>query len=120
MVILSTVGPEGHRTQASKACLAALFLTDPVDDREKLVYTKGSRVDGTCEWIKTNPLYKSWLGFHSQLLWLSGGRRRDKDGSGRTVLYEAAWNGHEAVVRLLLEKGADVEAKDELGRTVLV
>jgi ankyrin repeat protein len=29
-----------------------------------------------------------------------------------TALHFAAWYGHEAVVRLLLEKGADAAAKD--------
>ncbi|PVH74235.1 hypothetical protein DL98DRAFT_658902 [Cadophora sp. DSE1049] len=51
------------------------------DDREKLIQTKGLRVDGTCEWIKTNKLYNSWIHSHSQLLWLSGG-----PGKGKTML----------------------------------
>jgi ankyrin repeat protein len=34
-----------------------------------------------------------------------------KDDTGRTALYSAAAGGHEAVVRLLPEKGPDVEAK---------
>jgi hypothetical protein len=61
--------------------LTALFLTDPRDDREKLIHIKGSRVDGTCEWIKSNKLYNSWLHARSQLLWLSGG-----PGKGKTML----------------------------------
>jgi len=42
---------------------------------------KGSKVDGTCEWIKKNVLYRSWLSSDSQLLWLSGG-----PGKGKTML----------------------------------
>ena len=72
------VGPKEDETQA---CLKALFLTDPWADREKLVNTKGSRVEGTCEWIKRNALYDSWLRSYSQLLWLSGG-----PGTGKTML----------------------------------
>jgi len=68
-------GSEEHR------CLAALFLTDPRDDREKLVSIKGAKVQGTCEWIKSNALYDSWLRSNSQLLWLSGG-----PGKGKTML----------------------------------
>ena len=36
-----------------------------------------------------------------------------KDGYGRTPLWWAAENGHEMVVKLLVEKGADVNSKDD-------
>jgi ankyrin repeat protein len=77
MMLINTI-LEGSKEDE---CLTALFLTDPRDDREKLIQRKGSRVDGTCEWIKTNALYNSWLRSHSQLLWLSGG-----PGKGKTML----------------------------------
>ena len=64
-----------------RACLSAVFLTDPKDDREALKYNKGSRVDGTCTWIKGHELYVSWLSSDPQLLWLSGG-----PGKGKTML----------------------------------
>ena len=38
---------------------------------------------------------------------------------GRTALSWAARNGHEAVVRLLLEKVVSVDSKDGYGRTAL-
>ncbi|KAJ9655450.1 hypothetical protein H2201_008802 [Coniosporium apollinis] len=87
---------EGHATQIlgnvgtvnlslpgnpAQDCLAALFLTDPLDDRKNLIDKKGSRVSGTCEWIRQNKIYDSWLHSRSQLLWLSGG-----PGKGKTML----------------------------------
>ncbi|CZR58736.1 uncharacterized protein PAC_08628 [Phialocephala subalpina] len=73
--------PNIYPLHEAPACLTALFLTNPRDDRQKLIYAKGTRVDGTCEWIKRNPLYELWLCSHSQLLWLSGG-----PGKGKTML----------------------------------
>ncbi len=67
-----------------EACLAALFQTlrvDPRDDRHKLIARKGSRTNGTCEWIKSNEIYRLWLRSRSQLLWISGG-----PGKGKTML----------------------------------
>jgi hypothetical protein len=43
-----------------------------------------------------------------------------KDSYGQTPLSWAAGNGHEAVVKLLLEKGAELETKDDNGRTPAV
>jgi hypothetical protein len=36
---------------------------------------------------------------------------------GRTCLIEASWNGHEAVVRLLIEHKAEVNTADTVPRT---
>jgi ankyrin repeat protein len=36
-----------------------------------------------------------------------------EDTDGRTPLLFAVWSGHKAVARLLLEKGARIEAKDK-------
>jgi Cdc6-like AAA superfamily ATPase len=63
------------------ACLNALFLTDPQVDRESLISAKGTRVDGTCEWILQNESYRSWVHGETPLLWISGG-----PGKGKTML----------------------------------
>ena len=42
-----------------------------------------------------------------------------KGKDGRAPLSWAAENGHEAVVRLLLDKGADIESKNDSGQTPL-
>src|SRR4051812_24915522 len=42
-----------------------------------------------------------------------------RDSYSRTPLSWAAENGHEATVKLLLEKGADIESKERFGKTPL-
>jgi ankyrin repeat protein len=41
------------------------------------------------------------------------------DKYGMTPLCQAAENGHRAVVKLLIEASAELEAKDDIGRTLL-
>jgi ankyrin repeat protein len=53
------------------------------------------------------------------LLGSEGIKPDSKDSNGYTPLMWAAGYGHEAVAELLLKKGADVEAKDNNGRTAL-
>ena len=64
-----------------KKCRNALFLTFPEDDRASLISAKGKRVGGTCEWIRENATYKSWLQGDKPLLWIYGG-----PGKGKTML----------------------------------
>jgi Ankyrin repeats (3 copies) len=59
-------------------------------------------------------LKKGWINRVKRLFYVN-----QRDGDGMTALSWAAERGHEAVVRLLLEKGADVEAKADYGRTTL-
>src|SRR6266702_5260426 len=62
-------------------CRNALYLTNPHVDRENLRSAKRTRVAGTCEWIRNNSMYQSWLDGNTQLLWISGG-----PGKGKTML----------------------------------
>ena len=43
-----------------------------------------------------------------------------KDSYGRTALSWASGNGHEAVVKLLVEKGSELDSKDSNGQTALL
>jgi hypothetical protein len=67
--------------KAYRNCLDTLFLTNVHDDRASLISTKRRRVEGTCEWIKDDVLFQSWLNPGSQLLWITGG-----PGKGKTML----------------------------------
>ncbi|KAI9770862.1 MAG: hypothetical protein M1839_003025 [Geoglossum umbratile] len=64
------------------------------------------------------------LHLSQKLLYSSGEDNRieadSKDSSGQTPLSLAAEMGHEAVVKLLLEKGAELESKCRSGRTPLL
>src|SRR5436189_3421196 len=72
---------ESEKQKARRDCLATLFLTEPYVDRAMLISTKGQRVESTCEWIRDNDLYHSWMDSRSQLLWISGGL-----GKGKTII----------------------------------
>jgi ankyrin repeat protein len=67
---------------------------------------------GIVSWVRML-LTKTWkFSFHKLI--------EKKDILGRTPLIYAAFSGHEAVVRLLLDRGADVEAKAEDKWTALI
>jgi pantothenate kinase-related protein Tda10 len=66
-------------TDAEKACLNRLFLTDPKQDKDALKRRKGNRTPGTCDWIFDTEEVQMWLGetkataqCRSNVLWLHG------------------------------------------------
>ena len=50
---------------------------------------------------------------------LPGADPNELDALGATPLFDAAWRGHLAIVKLLVEHGADVNVQDSVGRTAL-
>jgi hypothetical protein len=63
-------------------------------------------------WVAAALAKKSWRPrYHKSV--------NKKDDDGQTVLHSAAMRGNNAIVQLLVDKGADVKAKDNDGRTVL-
>lgn len=62
-------------------CRDALLLKDPFIYRESLKNDKGERASGTCEWIRENEIYRSWLEGDNHCLWICGG-----PGKGKTML----------------------------------
>jgi ankyrin repeat protein len=50
---------------------------------------------------------------------VKGAKLETRSDNGRTALSYAAENGHESVVKLLLEKGAELETRFDNGRTAL-
>jgi hypothetical protein len=63
-------------------------------------------------WVEAVLAKKSWRPRYYK-------RVNEQNNDGATVLHSAAEGGNEAVVRLLVDSGADVKAKDNVGKTVL-
>lgn len=82
-------------------CFSAMFISDPTDDRSRLVTTKGKRAPGTCEWVLSTTTYETWLSSKSLGLWLCGG-----PGKGKTML--SIYLTEELEKRAAQEPGATV------------
>lgn len=81
MVKKISVSNHQSTEEVDTACRNTLCRTDPYVDREKLKTAKGNRVTGTCEWIRNNSTYQSWLDGNPPLLSITGG-----PGMGKTML----------------------------------
>jgi Cdc6-like AAA superfamily ATPase len=62
-------------------CRRRALLTDPEVGRDTVKCIKGQRATGTCEWIRENRIYISWLKGDSPYIWISVG-----PGRGKTML----------------------------------
>lgn len=75
--------------------------------------------DGMRESALQRMVKASRTGVARLLLESAGVRIEWRNAAGWTALHEAAWMGHVGMVRLLLEFGAEVDARDAKGRTPL-
>lgn len=69
---------EKHVAYANALCAG---LSRPDVDREDLVFAKGKKVEGTCEWVERDPEYKSLMAGGTHLLWVCG-----TPGKGKTMI----------------------------------
>ncbi|PNP48539.1 hypothetical protein TGAMA5MH_00433 [Trichoderma gamsii] len=73
---------EELKLQENKACLDALFITNPEDDKERIKETKGGLLLDAYIWIIQNKDFIEWLeGPMTRLLWING-----DPGKGKTML----------------------------------
>lgn len=81
-----------------RSCRNQIFLTDPSIDRDEIVRAKGDRTQGTCEWIKENEQFQSWLRGEHRLLWIRGGPGKGKTMISVFLSQELDSNEHQSVV----------------------
>ncbi|KXH69218.1 hypothetical protein CSAL01_00443 [Colletotrichum salicis] len=65
-----------------RRCIDALFITNPDIDKQEILDSSGGIVEGTCQWIRSEDKYRTWLeSGKSELLCISGA-----PGMGKTML----------------------------------
>lgn len=70
------------KRQENKACLDALFITNPEDDKQRIEDTKGGLLLAAYIWIVRSEEFLEWLQDpETHLLWIKGG-----PGKGKTML----------------------------------
>jgi DNA replication protein DnaC len=63
-------------------CIQDLRLSDPRDDKKRIEDTKGSLLEGLCDWVLENSEFQQWHNDQqSRLLWIKG-----DPGKGKTML----------------------------------
>ena len=89
-----------------------------------LLLSSGADPNGAEENGRLTPLAVAAVRGHEEAVWAlldGGGEGLDVDrkgrADGRTVLSHSAEDGQEGIVARLLDRGADLEARDTLGRT---
>ncbi|KAK7184913.1 Vegetative incompatibility protein HET-E-1-like protein 15, partial [Paraphaeosphaeria sporulosa] len=72
------------REEVSKLdrCIQDVRLMDPLDDKKRIIDTKGGLLEGSYRWVLNNPSFKKWRSdSQSRLLWIKG-----DPGKGKTML----------------------------------
>jgi ankyrin repeat protein len=119
----------GHHARAASAVdqLVVDFLESEAKISSSVQAMMASRSYSTTIYSRSRPRKISgvhvaaYFGLREALIaLLKNGQGLDpEDGDSRTPLWKAAENGHEAVVKLLVEKGAKLNFKDMVGLTPL-
>ncbi|KAF5857293.1 hypothetical protein ETB97_005977 [Aspergillus alliaceus] len=81
----------------------------------QLLVEVGADIESKDMNIRTPLSWAAWCGYEVvQLLLSKGADVKAQDKEGRTPLSRVAENGHEPVVKLLVDKGADIQSKDNI------
>ncbi|HET9952021.1 MAG TPA: ankyrin repeat domain-containing protein [Candidatus Eisenbacteria bacterium] len=125
-----------HRTEAAFAAAGALLLTLTVagcdgarttlDDIVRFAQRESQRRSDARSVRRDSILEASFAGNLPMVQGLLDAdppsakeRLRSRDGAGMTALHLATWGGHPEIVRLLLARGAEVNAKDGGGNSAV-
>ncbi|KAL9078305.1 MAG: hypothetical protein Q9157_002768 [Trypethelium eluteriae] len=79
-----SIGRQDDRADqyANNLCKGAWRLTDPRDDRQRILNAKDPLLDGSCTWILDDPAFRRWWNEDEcQILWIHG-----DPGKGKTMM----------------------------------
>src|SRR5271163_1170481 len=67
---------------ADNRCLSAWRLTDPREDKDRILNSKDPLLEGSCSWILHDPAFTQWWNNdESRILWIHG-----DPGKGKTMI----------------------------------